>query len=251
MLGMCRFGLKHHGVPVMVFSKDGLSAIAMKLGTPLMLDSYTSDMCLQSWGRSGYARVMIELRADMELKDNIMVVMPKIIGEGYYTCTVCVEYEWKPPTCSCCKVFGHTQEECPKNIGLVGFKPHKEYRPILKKPTSSPSSNKKKGVAHTNEVSNSNSFDVLNSVDNDMKFDTNRGTTNLVNNRDNSSGSSFMNVENTSTSNTPIIDKIRKFEDLLIDGQAIFVDEAGQDLPQEIQAICDNLDIRVRGRKKK
>nr|GEV62350.1 hypothetical protein [Tanacetum cinerariifolium] len=25
----------------------------------------------------------------------------------------------------------------------------------------------------------------------------------------------------------------------------------GQDLPQEIQAICDNLDIRVRGRKKK
>ncbi|GKD49657.1 hypothetical protein Tco_1278633 [Tanacetum coccineum] len=25
----------------------------------------------------------------------------------------------------------------------------------------------------------------------------------------------------------------------------------GQDLPQELQAICDNLDIRVRGRKKK
>ncbi|GJW90841.1 hypothetical protein Tco_0168394 [Tanacetum coccineum] len=121
-----------------------------------------------------------------------------------------------------------------------------------------------------------------------------------------------MNVENSSTSTTHIIDKIRKFEDLLVDGQAILVDEAGnplkkveypgdydsedavasvdndmacsmaiemigfgtqslleqwkdsygngdydedlydddmyegQDLPQEIQAICNNLDIRVR-----
>ncbi|GKF74428.1 hypothetical protein Tco_0220760, partial [Tanacetum coccineum] len=101
----------------------------------------------------------------------------------------------------------------------------------------------------------------------------------------NSSGSSFMNVKNSSTSNTPIIDKIRKFQDLLFDGQAILVDEAGvplkkvecpgdydsedevasvdndmahpydddmyEGLPQEIQVICDNLDIRVRGRKKK
>ncbi|GJV99093.1 retrotransposon protein, putative, ty1-copia subclass [Tanacetum coccineum] len=330
--------VKLYGVPVMAFSKDGLSAIATKLSTPLMLDSYTSDMCLQSSGRSSYARVMIELRADIELKDNIVVAMPKIMRERYYTCTARVEYEWKPPRCSCYKVFGHTQEECPKNIGLgvaknlkkpsqtsrgvpvgpkVGFKPHKEYRPVPKKPTASPRGNKKKGVAHTNEVSNSNSFDVFNSVDNDVEFGTNNGTTNLVSNGAKLSGSSFTNVENSSTSNTPIIDKIGKFEDLLIDWQAILVDEAGnplkkvecpgdydsedevasvdndmtrslaservgfgtqslleqwrdsygngdfdedpydddmyegQDLPQEIQAICDNLDIRVRGRKKK
>ncbi|GJU97410.1 hypothetical protein Tco_1326681 [Tanacetum coccineum] len=100
-------------------------------------------------------------------------------------------------------------------------------RPVLKKPTASPSGNKKKGVAHTNEVSHSNPFDVLNLVDNDVEFGTNGGTRNLVNNRANSSGSSFMNVKNSSTSNTPIIDKIRKFEDLLIDGQSILVDEAG------------------------
>ncbi|GKC75164.1 putative reverse transcriptase domain-containing protein [Tanacetum coccineum] len=64
---------KLHGVPVTAFSKDGLSAIATKLGTPLILDSYTSDMCIQSWGRSSYARVMIELRADVELIDFIAV----------------------------------------------------------------------------------------------------------------------------------------------------------------------------------
>ncbi|GKA31116.1 hypothetical protein Tco_0717421 [Tanacetum coccineum] len=231
----------------------------MKLGTSLMLDSYTYDMCLQSWGRSSYARVMIELRDGVELKENIVVAMLKIIGEEYYTCIVHVEYEWKPPRCLCCKVVGHTQEECPKNIRLgvaknlkkpsqtprgvsvgpkVIFKPHKEYRPVPKKPTASPSSNKKKGVAHTNEVSNSNPFNVLNLVDNDVKLGTNGGTTNLVNNEANSSGSSFMNFENSNTSNTPIIDKIGKFEDLLIDGQAIFGDEAGNPL-KKVKSLGD------------
>ncbi|GJW73960.1 putative reverse transcriptase domain-containing protein [Tanacetum coccineum] len=37
--------VKLHGVPVTAFSEDGLSVIATKLDTTLMLDSYTSDMC--------------------------------------------------------------------------------------------------------------------------------------------------------------------------------------------------------------
>ncbi|GKC42882.1 copia protein [Tanacetum coccineum] len=110
--------VKLHGVPVTAFSKDGLSSIATKLGTPLMLDSYTSDMCMQSWGRSSYARVMIELRADVELKDNIVVAMPKITRDGHYTCNVRVECESKPLRCSSCKVFGHINEECPKNTDI-------------------------------------------------------------------------------------------------------------------------------------
>ncbi|GKB23467.1 putative reverse transcriptase domain-containing protein [Tanacetum coccineum] len=109
--------VKLHGVPITAFSDDGLSAIATKLGTPLMLDFHTTDMCMQSWGRSSYARVMIELRAVVELKDNIIVAMPRIKGEGYYTCNIRVEYEWKPLRCACCKVFGHVHEECPKNTG--------------------------------------------------------------------------------------------------------------------------------------
>ncbi|GJS81791.1 putative ribonuclease H-like domain-containing protein [Tanacetum coccineum] len=58
--------VKLHGVLVTAFNEDGLSVIATKLGTPLMLDSYTSDMCMQSCGRSSYARSMIELRADVK-----------------------------------------------------------------------------------------------------------------------------------------------------------------------------------------
>nr|GEX08244.1 hypothetical protein [Tanacetum cinerariifolium] len=132
-------------------------------------------------------------------EDGLGAIATKL-GEGYYTCTIRVEYEWKPP------------------------------RPVPKKPTASPSGNKKKCVTHTNKVSNSNPFDVLNSVDNDEELGTNEGTTNLDNNGANSSGSYFMNVKNSSTSNTPIIDKIEKFKDLLIDGRAILVKEAGNPL---------------------
>ncbi|GJS20718.1 RNA-directed DNA polymerase, eukaryota, reverse transcriptase zinc-binding domain protein [Tanacetum coccineum] len=305
--------VKLHGVPVMAFSKDGLSAIATKLA-------------------------MIELRADVELKDNIVVAMPKITREGHYTCNNHVEYEWKPPRCASCKIFRHIHDECLKNTGAretnnlkkpgqtsrgvpfgpkLGFKHHKEYRPVLKKSTTSSSCNKKKGVEPTIEVSNLNSFEVLNLVDNDVELGTNRGTINLVNNEATSSGSSFMNIDYSSTKTTPIIDKIRNFEELLTSGKATIVDEdvnplkkvefpddydsedkvasvdndmahfmaskrvgfgtqslleqwrdsynngdydedpydddmyEGRDLYQKLQAICDNLDIRVRGRKKK
>ncbi|GJW55194.1 hypothetical protein Tco_0099279 [Tanacetum coccineum] len=53
--------VKFYGVPMTKFSEDGLSFIATKLVTPLMLDSYTTDMCMKSWGRSSYVRAMIKL----------------------------------------------------------------------------------------------------------------------------------------------------------------------------------------------
>ncbi|GJV46691.1 nucleotide-diphospho-sugar transferase [Tanacetum coccineum] len=245
--------VKLHGVLVTASSEDGLSAIATKLGTPLMFDSYTSDMCMQSWGRSSYARVMIELRADVELKDNIVVAKPKITREGHYTCNVRVEYEWKPPRCSSYKVFGHIHEECPKNTGAgekktvkkpsqtsrgvsiglkMGFKSQKEYRPVIKKPNASSSGNKKKGVEPIIEVNNSNPFDVLNSVDNDVEFGTNGGTTNLVNNGVASSGSSFMNINNDGefASNTSIGEKINKIERQIYEGKFRLLDNDGNPL---------------------
>ncbi|GKA56295.1 hypothetical protein Tco_0755367 [Tanacetum coccineum] len=96
----------------------------------------------------------------------------------------------------------------------MGFKPQKDYRPVTKKPNASSSGNKKKGVEPIIEVSNSNPFDVLNSVDNDVEFGTNEGTTNLVNNGATSSGSSFMNIDNDGkfSSNTLIGEKINKIE---------------------------------------
>nr|GEW74360.1 hypothetical protein [Tanacetum cinerariifolium] len=196
---------------------------------------------------------MVELRANMEFKDNIVVAMPKITKEGHYTCNVCVEYKWKPPRCLSCKVFGYIHKECTKNTGAgekktvkkpsqtsrgvpvgpkMGFKPQKEYRPVIKKPNASSSSNKKNGLVPTIEVSNSNPFDALNLVDNDGEFGANGGTTNLVNNEATSSGSSFMNIDNVGefASNTPIGEKIDKIKRQIGEGKLRLLDNDGNPL---------------------
>ncbi|GKD30526.1 zinc knuckle CX2CX4HX4C containing protein, partial [Tanacetum coccineum] len=263
-------------------------------------------------GRSSYVRAMIELRAEVELKDNIVAAMPKITG-------------------------GATIHECPKNIGAgetknlkkpsqtpkgfpVGqkmrYKPKQVFQPVSKKPTANTSGNKKNNVEPTKEVSKSNPFDVLNSVENDGVLGTNRGTTNLASQEANSSGYSFWNVNYSSPSTTPVIEKIDKIEKLIIDGKVTLVDDEGkplekvvylgdydsedevasvdnemasflakkdgygtnslleqwkesyenddydydpydddmyeaQEIPDKLQSMCDNLDIKVRGRKKK
>nr|GEX70353.1 hypothetical protein [Tanacetum cinerariifolium] len=295
-------------------SEDGLSATTTELGTLLMLDSYTSDMCMQSWGSSSfaiaiielradgnsklagkgsinvalgsssttrivetidkleqkildmkfmfvdddrkplhnadytgnadsdseieesetkrdddydpydddlssYARATIELRADEELKDTIVVAMPKLVAGlgGIYTCTIRVEYEWKPRRCS----VGHN----------VGFKPVKQvYRPVSKNNNANTSGNKKKDVESSKEVSNPNPLDVLNSVKNDVELDINERTSNLASKEANSSGSSLWNIGSSNTTTTPIVEKIDKLERLIIDEKFSFMDDEGKPL---------------------
>ncbi|GKD10575.1 hypothetical protein Tco_1190260 [Tanacetum coccineum] len=72
--------VKLYDVPIMTFMKDGLSAIATKLGTLLMLDSYTTSMPMKSWGQSSFIRAVINLRADVELNDTLVLVVPKLEG---------------------------------------------------------------------------------------------------------------------------------------------------------------------------
>ncbi|GKC14373.1 hypothetical protein Tco_1011155 [Tanacetum coccineum] len=55
--------VKLYDIPIVVFTEDGLSAMATKLCIPVMLDSNTSSMCLQSWGHLDYARALIDVRA--------------------------------------------------------------------------------------------------------------------------------------------------------------------------------------------
>nr|GEX05641.1 hypothetical protein [Tanacetum cinerariifolium] len=272
-VGTVLLWVKLHGVPITAFSEDGLSFIATKLGTSLMLDSYTSDMCMQSWGRSSYARAMIELRANVELKDNIMATISKITRKGYYTCNIRVAYERKPPSV-------HVTSQTPKGIPVgqkVGFKPTKQvYQPVSKKTTSNTSVYKKKNIEPTKEVCNSNPFEVLTSIENDVELGTNGGISNLASQATNSSGSSFWNVDASSPSTTPIIEKINKIEKLIMEKLLWWMMKSlleqwmeayenddyeynpydddmyeGQDIPDKLQAIRDKLDITVRGRRKK
>nr|GEW83496.1 hypothetical protein [Tanacetum cinerariifolium] len=128
--------VKIHNVSIMVFSEDRLSAIATKLGTPWMLDSYTSAMCMESWVRLSFIRGMIKLRANVKLKDTIMVDVLKLVGEGFSKCTIGVECEWKPSRQAVRGV-----QVGPK----VGFKPTKQvYQPVAKKNGANTSGKKKK-----------------------------------------------------------------------------------------------------------
>ncbi|GJW34859.1 hypothetical protein Tco_0057779 [Tanacetum coccineum] len=114
-------------------------------------------------------------------------------------------------------------------LGLCAFN-----RPIFKKPTSNSSGNKKNVVEPTKEVSNSNTFDVLNLVDNDEELGTNRWTSNLiirvimiVRMRD--------SYENGNYDEDPYDNDMNE----------------GQDPPNKLKEICDNLDIGVRDHMKK
>ncbi|GJR59307.1 putative RNA-directed DNA polymerase [Tanacetum coccineum] len=91
--------VKLHRVPVVAYYEDGLSLIASQVGTPLMLDVFTSAMCEEPWGRIGFARALIEVSAEKDLKENVIMAVPLENGEGYSKENIRVEYEWKPPTC--------------------------------------------------------------------------------------------------------------------------------------------------------
>nr|GEX99933.1 hypothetical protein [Tanacetum cinerariifolium] len=56
--------VKMHNVPLLAYSKDRLSLIATQIGKPIMLDVFTSSMCVESWGRIGFARALIEPTID-------------------------------------------------------------------------------------------------------------------------------------------------------------------------------------------
>nr|GEZ28851.1 hypothetical protein [Tanacetum cinerariifolium] len=75
-------------------------------------------MYMQSWGKSSYARAMIKLQVDVELKDTLVVAMPKLVGDGFYMWTIRVKYEWEPPRCLTCNVSGHVLDDYPKRINF-------------------------------------------------------------------------------------------------------------------------------------
>nr|GEW67696.1 hypothetical protein [Tanacetum cinerariifolium] len=95
---------------------QGLSLIATQIGKPIMLDAFTSSMCTQDWGRVGYARALIKISSDKELKQEVIMAVLNLedtLAE-HTMVTIQVEYEWRQPICLECHVFGHATEQCPK-----------------------------------------------------------------------------------------------------------------------------------------
>ncbi|GKD96461.1 zinc knuckle CX2CX4HX4C containing protein, partial [Tanacetum coccineum] len=67
--------IKMHDVPLAAYTSDGLSMIATKLCKPMILDSYTNTMCLESWSRSSYARAMVEVNAKKYIIKEMVVAV--------------------------------------------------------------------------------------------------------------------------------------------------------------------------------
>ncbi|GJX07013.1 zinc knuckle CX2CX4HX4C containing protein [Tanacetum coccineum] len=105
--------LKMHNVPIVAYSKVGLDLISAKVGRLMRLDAHTNFICLNSWGRSDYARALVEVSADKPLVDSVDIDIPREDGNGYTTANIRIEFEWQPPRCGTCKIFDHLDSVCP------------------------------------------------------------------------------------------------------------------------------------------
>lgn len=59
----------------------------------MMLDSYTNTMCLDSWGRSIYARVLIEFDASNQFEISWSWLSQSLMGAGNTKEIISIEYE--------------------------------------------------------------------------------------------------------------------------------------------------------------
>lgn len=106
--------IKLTNLPLEAWSTKGLSALASRIGKPLIMDAMTTKMCTQGVGRLGYARVLVEADVSKGLNDYIDVLYQSKEDNMKFMKKVHVIYDWKPPMCEHCKVFGHSFEKCSK-----------------------------------------------------------------------------------------------------------------------------------------
>ncbi|GKB59950.1 hypothetical protein Tco_0916136 [Tanacetum coccineum] len=59
------------------------SLIATFIGKPVMLDSYTSSMCNDLWGRSSFARCLIEVNSEADLVDVDTIGIPSLTKDDF------------------------------------------------------------------------------------------------------------------------------------------------------------------------
>ncbi|GKC90929.1 trichome birefringence-like protein 3, partial [Tanacetum coccineum] len=65
-----------------------------------------------------FARALIDVSADKELKQEVIMAIPRgeDENEGHTIEKIRVENKFKPPVCLDCHVFGHTADQCPKKV---------------------------------------------------------------------------------------------------------------------------------------
>ncbi|GJZ51256.1 hypothetical protein Tco_0605771 [Tanacetum coccineum] len=79
-------------------------------------EAFTSTMFEDSWGRINIARALVGINVDSVLKYKVSMAIPIEDGTEYTREVIKVEYEWKPPHCTDCKIFKHTNDKCSKGV---------------------------------------------------------------------------------------------------------------------------------------
>ncbi|GJZ98886.1 zinc knuckle CX2CX4HX4C containing protein [Tanacetum coccineum] len=88
---------------------------------PIILNGWTpnnkpkTEEITSAPGRITYSRALIEVSSEQALLETLVVVI------GHTMETIDIEYEWQPPQCETCKIFGHTVEQCSKIIQVASL----------------------------------------------------------------------------------------------------------------------------------
>ncbi|GJR12033.1 zinc knuckle CX2CX4HX4C containing protein [Tanacetum coccineum] len=82
--------MKFHDVLLVAYTSDDLSLISTKIG------------------------ILIEINACNDFRDKLLMVVPNLMEHRYTKKTIHIEYEWVPPRCSTCLIYGHSLDDFPK-----------------------------------------------------------------------------------------------------------------------------------------
>nr|GFA68263.1 zinc knuckle CX2CX4HX4C [Tanacetum cinerariifolium] len=66
--------------------------------------------------RGSFARCIIKVNSEADLVDVVTIGIPSLFGDGFTEEIIRVKYEWRPPRCDICKIFGHVHDYCPKKV---------------------------------------------------------------------------------------------------------------------------------------
>lgn len=93
--------IRIHGLPLELWNQECFSRIASVIGRPIHVDRATAEK-----SKITHARICVEIDAHNDLPHEIAITV------GGETVVVGVQYQVCPPTCSSCKVFGHSVTQC-------------------------------------------------------------------------------------------------------------------------------------------
>ncbi|GJX64970.1 RNA-directed DNA polymerase, eukaryota, reverse transcriptase zinc-binding domain protein [Tanacetum coccineum] len=86
-------------VPLESWTTNGISALASRIGKPLVMDNVTAEMCKIGFGRVRYARVLVEVSAKKSLLNEIEIVYRDKNKVELCRKLVQAKYDWVPSRC--------------------------------------------------------------------------------------------------------------------------------------------------------